>query len=114
MPKKKKHPEYAALSKPTRKIVKKFAALLRLAESLDRSHRGSVTALKLKQGEQKQVVLVVHAKQDIQLEIWGAQGHRKAFRKAFNRDLVLEPVIETDEAGQSPAPLAIARLPEEE
>ncbi len=42
MPSKKKHPEFAALDRRSQRIVRLFALLLRMAESLDRSHTGVV------------------------------------------------------------------------
>lgn len=90
MPKKKKHPEYAELDKRSQKTVRLFAMFLRIAESLDRSHTGAVSHARLRRGENNDIVLDVEADHDPQLELWGVQNHRDAFRKVFNRKLVID------------------------
>lgn len=101
-PRRRKHPEYAALDKRSRRLVRLFAVLLRIAESLDRSHAGVVHDASLRALDKKNVVLAIFASQDCQLEIWGALNHKKAFKKAFGRRLQLEvaidePAIHSDE-----------------
>jgi exopolyphosphatase/guanosine-5'-triphosphate,3'-diphosphate pyrophosphatase len=74
--------------------VSLFAVLLRIAESLDRSHTGVVHNASLRALDQKNVVLEIFASQDCQLEIWGALNHEKAFKKTFGRTLQLEVAID--------------------
>ncbi len=86
--------EYAALDKRSRRLVGLFAVLLRIAESLDRSHTGVVHNASLRALDKKNVVLEIFASQDCQLEIWGALNHKKAFKKTFGRRLQLEVAID--------------------
>jgi exopolyphosphatase/guanosine-5'-triphosphate,3'-diphosphate pyrophosphatase len=92
MPSKKKHPEFAALDKPAQRIVRLFALLLRLAESLDRSHQGVVRHAYLCQGKPGEIILEVHSDQEIELELWGVQTHRQAFEKLFRQKMCLKHI----------------------
>jgi exopolyphosphatase / guanosine-5'-triphosphate,3'-diphosphate pyrophosphatase len=96
MPNKKKHPEYAALDKYSQRVVTLFALLLRIAESLDRSHSGIVSHVRLRSGNQDEIILEVHAVQDCELELWGAQSYSQDFEKVFMRKMVVEATIEAD------------------
>jgi exopolyphosphatase/guanosine-5'-triphosphate,3'-diphosphate pyrophosphatase len=94
MPKKNKHPEFAVLDKRSQKIVRLFALFLRIAESLDRSHTGAVSHARLRRAESSDIVLDIKADHDPQLELWGVQNHKDAFRKVFKRELVIEAAVD--------------------
>jgi exopolyphosphatase/guanosine-5'-triphosphate,3'-diphosphate pyrophosphatase len=81
------HAEYAALSKRARRIVDVGAALLRLADGLDRSHSSVVTNLRCRI-EDSQVRCSVTARVDAELELWGARRKKDCFNAAFKRDVV--------------------------
>jgi len=84
-----KHEGYAALSPRAKKIVDAGAALLRLADGLDRSHASVVKDLKCRTGG-KEVKCVVNTKWDAQLELWGAKRKRELFEKVFKRPISFE------------------------
>jgi exopolyphosphatase/guanosine-5'-triphosphate,3'-diphosphate pyrophosphatase len=92
-PRRKKYPEFAALNKRSRRLVRQFSVLLRIAESLDRSHTGVVQHANLHKKDPKSILLKIQAAQEPQLEIWGVQNHRKTFRKAFGKKLAIEAEI---------------------
>ena len=96
MPNKKKHAEFSALDRRTQRVVRLFALLLRVAESLDRSHQGFVRHAYLCEGKPGEIILEVHSDQDIELELWGAQTHRRAFEKLFKRKMVLKHIQSTE------------------
>jgi exopolyphosphatase/guanosine-5'-triphosphate,3'-diphosphate pyrophosphatase len=73
--------------------VRLFALLLRMAESLDRSHTGVVLSARLIVEDRDEVTLVVEASQECDLEVWGVQTHREAFKKVFKRRMVVKTVI---------------------
>ncbi len=81
----KKHPEFAALNKRTQHIVRQLAALLRLAECLDRSQAGHVSAAAFEVHNRKRVALNLYATQDCHIEVWGVEKHLEAFEKVFER-----------------------------
>jgi exopolyphosphatase/guanosine-5'-triphosphate,3'-diphosphate pyrophosphatase len=89
----KKHPEFAALTKRLRRLVRVLCVLLRLAESLDRSHAGLVQHAWLYAADAAHVVLNVYATQDCQIELWGVQDHLDAFAKVFKRQLEVKVMV---------------------
>jgi exopolyphosphatase / guanosine-5'-triphosphate,3'-diphosphate pyrophosphatase len=97
----KKHPEFAALNKRARHIVRILCVLLRLAENLDRSQTGHVQHAFFDAVDESRVVLSVHAEQDCHIEIWGVQQHIADFEKIFHRHLELNVVAPV--AALSPA-----------
>jgi exopolyphosphatase/guanosine-5'-triphosphate,3'-diphosphate pyrophosphatase len=93
MPSKTKHPEFAALDRRSQRIVRLFALLLRMAESLDRSHTGVVHHACLRAEKRDEVTLFIEADQECDLEVWGVHSHREAFMKIFKRRLVVKTAI---------------------
>ena len=77
-PPRKKHRNYSALEKPLRRRVRALAAILRVADGLDRGHVGAVGALKVRWLERALRITVVPSRADapLRLETWGA--HRKS------------------------------------
>lgn len=83
------HPEYAVLSKRGKRVVNIGAALLRIADGLDRSHCGVVSGLKTKVGRHH-VTITVHARGDAELELWGARRQMDLFAEVFDRTVSFE------------------------
>jgi exopolyphosphatase/guanosine-5'-triphosphate,3'-diphosphate pyrophosphatase len=86
---KRKHEAFAALSPRARKIISTGAALLRLADGLDRSHANVVRDLRCRI-DGKEIKCMVKTRWDAQLEIWGARRKRELFEKVFKRPIVFE------------------------
>jgi exopolyphosphatase/guanosine-5'-triphosphate,3'-diphosphate pyrophosphatase len=86
----KKHESYNALSPRAKKIVCTGAALLRLADGLDRSHAGVVRDIRCRVVDGKSVKCSIKARWDAQLEIWGAKRKRELFEKIFKHPVVFE------------------------
>ena len=84
-----KHPEFAELDKRGRKIVRVLCVLLRIAESLDRSHTGAVENLRLQRMAADEVLLEISSSRDCQLEVWGVRHHEPAFEKTFGQRLTV-------------------------
>ncbi len=107
----KKHPEFAALNKRTQQIVRQLAALLRLAECLDRSQAGHVSHAAFEIKDQKRVALNLYATQDCHIEVWGVEKHLDAFEKVFERrfDINVQPATsDTAHPGNLQVPLPFA------
>jgi len=83
---KKTHAEYARLPAPLRRAVRMLASIVRVAESLDRSHAQVVSALEL-QDRGDDLLLQLKTAGDAELEIWAASSHLQPFEK-----LVRKPV----------------------
>jgi exopolyphosphatase/guanosine-5'-triphosphate,3'-diphosphate pyrophosphatase len=71
---KKSHQEYSRLRGSLRKTVKVLAAILRVAESLDRSHAQVISAVELQNGGDHTLVQL-RTTGDAELEIWAAARH---------------------------------------
>ncbi len=77
---------YAGLSVDDRLRLRQLAALLRVADGLDRGRRGAVVDVRAQIGADL-VVLRVTAVDDAELECWGARRRRDLFEKVFERHL---------------------------
>jgi exopolyphosphatase/guanosine-5'-triphosphate,3'-diphosphate pyrophosphatase len=83
---KRKHEAYAALGKRAKSVARVGAALLRVADGLDRSHSGVVTGLTVAIGKRCIDVTIKH-RGDAELELWGAQQKADLFTEVFDRDV---------------------------
>jgi exopolyphosphatase/guanosine-5'-triphosphate,3'-diphosphate pyrophosphatase len=89
----KKHPEFATLTRQEQRIVRVLCMLLRLAENLDRSQAGSVHDARLCVADVNHMVLHVYATQDCQVELWGVENQATAFAKVFGCQLEVKAMI---------------------
>jgi exopolyphosphatase/guanosine-5'-triphosphate,3'-diphosphate pyrophosphatase len=83
-------PEMAALDAHSQETVQNLSVLLRMAEALDRSHAGIVKRVEFEDMTRKSVVLKIYSDQECHLEVWGLHGEEKAFKKTFNRKLIIQ------------------------
>jgi exopolyphosphatase/guanosine-5'-triphosphate,3'-diphosphate pyrophosphatase len=83
---KKTHDEYAQLPARLRRTVRVLSSILRVAESLDRSHSQVISALEL-QDRGAEAMLQLRASGDAELEVWAASRHLGPFE-----ELVQKPV----------------------
>jgi exopolyphosphatase/guanosine-5'-triphosphate,3'-diphosphate pyrophosphatase len=83
---KKSHPEFRAAHKETQKKVLRLAAILRLADGLDRNHAGIVRAVRCTI-TRKAVELRLDADDDPELELWAARRKGDLFEELFERKL---------------------------
>ena len=83
------HLTYLSLSRQERATVSKLAALLRIADALDRSHtqRLRIAGLELRPDE---VVLTVDTDDDLALERPALRAKADLFREIFGREVVLQ------------------------
>jgi exopolyphosphatase / guanosine-5'-triphosphate,3'-diphosphate pyrophosphatase len=84
-----RHENYVALPARFRRVVDIGAALLRMADGLDRSHCGVIQELRCRIGKKK-VKCLLNAKSDAELEIWGARRKMEWFEKVFQRPITFE------------------------
>ena len=78
------HKQFAKLSPHARKVVKVGAALLRIADGLDRSHSNVVTSLTCNI-TRKRVEIVLKARGDAELELWGPAASWRFLRGRFQK-----------------------------
>ena len=88
-PPRKKHALYAGLAGRARRVVDVGAALLRIADGLDRSHASVIRGLHCKIDDKK-VRCMIDARTDAELEIWGATRKKDWFEEVFGRKIAFE------------------------
>jgi len=86
---KKSHEGYADLRGPERRTVKALAAMVRLAEGLDRSHAQAVGGLDVfPRGDD--YLIRLRSSGDAELELWAAQRHAAALEGVLEKPLRFE------------------------
>jgi len=97
---KRKHDGFGDLRRRLRRRVRALAAILRLAESLDRSHAQTITGLALHdRGDDD--LLQLRTSGDAELELWSATRHAAPFERLTGKPLrievsrSLEPAVDT-------------------
>jgi len=107
-PPKRRHEGFCELPRKERRVVRQLSAILRLAESLDRSHSQTVAGVEFHdRGEDG--LLRVRAAGDAELELWAAQRHAVPFERLIGKPLHVE-VSKTTHAEQ---PDEASRVPGE-
>jgi exopolyphosphatase/guanosine-5'-triphosphate,3'-diphosphate pyrophosphatase len=110
------HPEWAAASPAARTKIEGLAALLRIADGLDRRHLGVVTTVR-PIVEAGGVRFVVEALQDVSPETEGATFKADLFTRAFGLDVTFDVTVRENygssfgEREPGAAEIAGARLP---
>jgi exopolyphosphatase/guanosine-5'-triphosphate,3'-diphosphate pyrophosphatase len=86
---KRSHDGFRDLRRRTRSTVRTLSAILRLAESLDRSHAQTITGLELHdRGDDD--LLQLRTSGDAELELWAAARHAAPFERLTGKPLRLE------------------------
>lgn len=73
-PPKREHRAYAGLDRQLRRRIKRLAAILRVADGLDRGHAGAVEDIHMQLGRSELDIRAIPASEsyDLRLELWGA------------------------------------------
>ncbi len=86
---KKRHGTFADISPRRRRSIRTLAAILRLAESLDRSHSQTISGVELHdRGDDG--LLQVRTTGDAELELWAATRHAAPFERLIDKPLRIE------------------------
>jgi exopolyphosphatase / guanosine-5'-triphosphate,3'-diphosphate pyrophosphatase len=85
---KRRHPNFARLERPDRGLVRRLAAILRVADGLDRTHTQRVSAVGVEVGRGR-ARLVLRADTDPQVERWDTERKAGLFAKVFGVTLTL-------------------------
>lgn len=80
---KKRHPNFARLERADRGLVRHLAAILRVADGLDRTHTQRITAVGVEAGRTA-TRLVLAAETDPQVERWDAERKASLFSRVFD------------------------------
>ena len=86
-----RHREYAQLDTDARKKIRRLAAILRLADGLDRGHAGAVKQVKVRWLKRAvRIMLVPHTRAtSLRLEVWGATRKSDLLAKIAGREVEL-------------------------
>jgi exopolyphosphatase/guanosine-5'-triphosphate,3'-diphosphate pyrophosphatase len=82
------HPNFRELPKEARATVRALAAILRIADALDREHKGKVWDVRASAGKAR-VRLKVEGADDRELEEWTVLHKAELFREVFALEVVL-------------------------
>jgi exopolyphosphatase/guanosine-5'-triphosphate,3'-diphosphate pyrophosphatase len=101
----KSHDEYARLPGKLRKTVRTLASILRVAESLDRSHAQPISGLEVRDRGEDIVVTLHSGSGDAELEVWATGRHLEPFERLVGKTVRLEvaPTPATAAAAQHKA-----------
>ncbi|CAN5631080.1 Ppx/GppA phosphatase family protein [soil metagenome] len=82
-PPKKKHRGYAGLDKPSRRVVQRLSAILRVADGFDRGHSAAVVRVEAEWEEGALLLRGIPADglREVQLEVWGAERKSRLLSK---------------------------------
>ena len=83
------HEGMTGLTLQEARLVRKCAMLLRIADSLDRSHRQPITKI-ASSVEGSKAIVKLTSRTPIDLELWDAEHELPLFREVFGRTLVLQ------------------------
>jgi exopolyphosphatase/guanosine-5'-triphosphate,3'-diphosphate pyrophosphatase len=83
------HPGFLDLSEADREVVRKLAAILRVADALDREHVARVASLRPRV-ESDAVVLEIETRGDLALEEWALQKKGQMFEGVYGKPIRLE------------------------
>ncbi len=86
---KKSHTEYSSLPPRLRVAVRRLASLLRVAESLDRSHAQVVSRLEVRI-RLADVLVMIQASSDVELELWAADRHSAPFAETLGKPVCFQ------------------------
>lgn len=96
------HEGFADLPRKRQRIVTALSAILRLAESLDRSHSQVVASLTL-EDRGKDALLTLHTTGDAELELWAASRHAEPFEQLIGKPVRVVAIERVPASGQPSA-----------
>ena len=86
---KRSHDEYARLPASLRRTVRTLASILRVAESLDRSHAQPISGIEVHdRGED--ILVSLHSSGDAELELWATSRHLEPFEEVVGKPVRLK------------------------
>jgi exopolyphosphatase/guanosine-5'-triphosphate,3'-diphosphate pyrophosphatase len=86
-----KHPEFAALAPEERAMVRRLAAILRVADGLDRGYTSVVESIRTRLTDERLRITLVpkNKRSDLSLETWGAGRRTGLLGQVLGREIVL-------------------------
>ncbi len=91
------HTEYMSLDRDSRLVVAKLAAILRMADCLDRKHLQDLKKITFA-WEKDQFVITIHDAVDLTLEQLALKDKANLFEQIYGAKVVLRTALDADEA----------------
>lgn len=86
-----KHDNYNKLSSKNKERVKRLAAILRIADGLDRSHSSKIKDIKIEKiNSSYNFILYTENEHPPELEIWGANMRKELFEEVFQKKVLIK------------------------
>ncbi len=83
-----KHEQFQMLSSEEQNVVIKLAAILRIADGLDRTHSAVIRGIECRKYRDHLRFHLLHRKsKNIEMEIWGAERKKELFEQAFHKKI---------------------------
>ncbi|HVK38193.1 MAG TPA: Ppx/GppA phosphatase family protein [Candidatus Kapabacteria bacterium] len=96
---KKTHPEFAALPREDQQIVRRLAGILRVADGLDRTHKGNVEAVDIEIDDASIAIRPICREGcNPTFEIWSASRKKGLMEEAYGRDVSIASVEPVESA----------------
>jgi len=86
-----RHAAFLSLPEGDRDVVRKLAAILRVADGLDRAHLSTIQEIDV-ECDARTIRMKLHADRDCSSEIWGAERKARFLENVFSRQLSIESV----------------------
>jgi len=87
---KQKHEEFSSLPAQSQDVVKKLAAILRIADSLDRSHKQKVKDISAKTENGKVQFKLTLNNESIDIELWNLERRQQMFEDVFGKEISIK------------------------
>ena len=92
---KSRHEDFNLLSSKTQNIVKKLAAILRIIDALDRTHKQLVKAVKiLVDNSNVELILECSRGDKPEIELWNLERRKALFEEVYNKNVIVRTVYQ--------------------
>ncbi|MBI9070346.1 MAG: Ppx/GppA family phosphatase [Melioribacteraceae bacterium] len=85
-----KHTDFAILSEDNQQIVKKLSGILRIADSLDRSHKQNIKNISCNVNDERVVIKAEYEGDYPDVEVWSLERKKLLFEEVFGKTVELE------------------------
>jgi exopolyphosphatase/guanosine-5'-triphosphate,3'-diphosphate pyrophosphatase len=106
------HPNFRDLDKDARAKVRSLAAILRIADALDREHLGKVKSVRAEiDASKRRLTLHVAGEDDRELEEWTVRAKSELLRDVFDLEIVIAAAVTRPSWRPEPAATPVSRPP---
>jgi exopolyphosphatase/guanosine-5'-triphosphate,3'-diphosphate pyrophosphatase len=84
-----RHADYEKLTDRTKDIVNKLSAIIRIADSLDRTHQSLVKDVQIIETAKEVRLNILYENDFPEIELWNVERRKELFEEVFNRQLTI-------------------------